>query len=384
VIALGVTVAALTWRRLTPDAPTSTSGPVVDRRTVIRAAGFIGIASAVGLGVVTLARRGSTAAVDAVRTTLKLPKPTDPAPVLGSGITPPVPGIAPAITPADDFYQIDVALTPPSVDVATWSLTIDGRVDTPLTLSYADLIAMPSIERYVTLTCVSNDVGGDLVGTAKWQGVRLTDLLAKVGVHSDADLVVGRSVDNFTVGFPRALLDDGRDAMVVYAMNGEPLPVKHGFPVRMVVPGLYGYVSATKWLTQIKLTTLDADVPFWFARGWSSDGRIESASRIDVPRDGVRIAAGRVAVGGRAWHQHTGVGSVEVSVDGGPWMAATLADKIGIDTWRLWSYQWDATAGDHQLRVRMHDIDGTPQTSDARPVFPGASSGLHTITVTAA
>jgi DMSO/TMAO reductase YedYZ molybdopterin-dependent catalytic subunit len=316
-----------------------------------------------------------------VRTTLKIPAPTDPAAVLSAGITPDVPGIAPAITPAEDFYQIDVSLTAPSVDVATWALTIDGRVDKPITLSYNDLLAMPSIERYVTLTCVSNDVGGDLVGTAKWQGVRLTDLLAKVGVHDDATMVLGRSVDGFTVGFPRSVLDDGRDAMVVYAMNGEPLPVKHGFPVRMVVPGLYGYVSATKWLEQIKLTTPTEDVPFWFSRGWSDDGTIESASRIDVPRDGTPAKAGKVAVGGRAWHQHTGVGSVEVRVDDGAWEKATLADAIGVDTWRLWSWQWDATPGQHTLSVRMHDLDGTVQSDVQRPTFPGASSGLHSIVV---
>jgi DMSO/TMAO reductase YedYZ molybdopterin-dependent catalytic subunit len=331
-----------------------------------------------------VARRGTSAAVDAVRTTLRFSAPTDPAKPLPAGVTPDVPGIAPAITPNADFYQIDVALTPPAVDIATWSLTIDGQVDSPLTLTYDQILAMPSIERYVALTCVSNEVGGDLVGTAKWQGVRLTDLLAKVGVKPGADLVVGRSVDGFTVGFPRAILDDGRDAMVAYAMNGEPLPVKHGFPVRLVVPGLYGYVSATKWLEQIKLTTIADDVPFWMQRGWALDGRIESASRIDVPRDGVTVPAGRVAVGGRAWHQHTGVGSVEVSVDGGPWEQATLAAPIGPDTWRLWSWQWTAVAGSHQLRVRMHDLDGTVQSSTDRPVFPGASSGLHTISVNVA
>jgi DMSO/TMAO reductase YedYZ molybdopterin-dependent catalytic subunit len=384
VVAVGVTVACLAWARLMPEQTPQTAGPTVDRRTVLRTAGFVGLASVVALGVVTVARRGSTAAVDAVRTALKIPVPTDAAKALSAGITPDVAGIAPAITPAEDFYQIDVALTPPSVDVATWSLTIDGRVDKPLTLSYADLLALPSIERYVTLTCVSNEVGGDLVGTAKWQGVRLADLLAKVGVHDDATMVLGRSVDGFTVGFPRAVLDDGRDAMVVYAMNGEPLPVKHGFPVRMVVPGLYGYVSATKWLEQIKLTTPSEDVPFWFARGWSDDGRIESASRIDVPRDGVTLAAGSNAIGGRAWHQHTGVGSVEVRVDDGPWERATLADPIGVDTWRLWSWQWTATSGQHTLTVRMHDVDGTVQSDVQRPTFPGASSGLHSIVVNVA
>jgi DMSO/TMAO reductase YedYZ molybdopterin-dependent catalytic subunit len=384
VVAVGVTAALLVWNRLAPEPPAvsaSSAGPVLERRTVLAVAGAVGIASAVALVVVAVARRGSSAAVDAVRTSLRIPRPTHPAAPLPAGITPAVPGIAPAITPNADFYQIDVALTPPAVDVASWQLSVTGRVTTPLTLTYDQLLALPSIERPIALTCVSNEVGGDLVGTAMWQGVRLTDVLTTAGVHDDAELVVGHSVDGFTAGFPRSILGDGRDAMIAYAMNGEPLPVKHGFPARLVVPGLYGYVSATKWLTEIRLTTLAEDVPFWLARGWSEDGAIEAASRIDVPRPGARLAAGTVAVGGRAWHQHTGVGSVEVSVDSGPWQQATLAASIGTDAWRLWSWQWQATTGTHELRVRMHDLDGTPQDDAVRPVFPGASSGLHTITV---
>jgi DMSO/TMAO reductase YedYZ molybdopterin-dependent catalytic subunit len=385
VVAAGVIVALLVWNRLAPTpAGTTTAapaGPLVERRTVVRAAAIVGAAAVVGLGVVALSRRATSASVDAVRSALRLPKPSDPAPALPAGITPDVPGIAPAITPNADFYQIDVALSAPAIDAAGWSLSVTGQVDSPLTLTLDQLLALPSIERHIALTCVSNEVGGDLVGTARWQGVRLTDVLAKVGVQDGADLVMGVSVDGFTTGFPRSVLDDGRDAMVAYAMNGEPLPVRHGFPARLVVPGLYGYVSATKWLREIRLTTLAADVPFWLQRGWAEDGSIEAASRIDVPRPGVRVDPGTVAVGGRAWHQHTGVGAVEVSVDDGPWQPATLAAPIGTDAWRLWSWQWRATSGTHQLRVRMHDLDGTPQDSDVRPVFPGASSGLHTITI---
>ena len=383
VVAAGVTVALLVWTRLAP-APSrdgSATGPLVERRTLLRAAGVVGAVAVVGVGVVALTRRASTASVDAVRTALRIPKPTDPASPLPAGVTPDVPGIAPAITPNADFYQIDVALSAPVIDVVSWTLSITGQVNSPLTLTLEQLLALPSIERRIALTCVSNDVGGDLVGTALWQGVRLTDVLAKVDVQDGADLVLGVSVDGFTAGFPRSILADGRDAMIAYAMNGEPLPVRHGFPARLVVPGLYGYVSATKWLREIRLTTLAADTPFWLQRGWAEDGTIEAASRIDVPRTGTRISAGTVAVGGRAWHQHTGVGSVDVSVDGGPWERATLAAPIGTDAWRLWSWQWQATSGTHELRVRMHDLDGTPQDSAVRPVFPGASSGLHTITV---
>ena len=369
VVGVGVTVASLVWNRLVPAPDPGTpayADGAVERRTVLRAAAVVGGLAVIGVGVVALTRRGSTAAVDAVRSTLRLPAPTDPAPPLPSGITPPVPGIAPAITPNADFYQIDVSLTPPAVEVADWSLTIGGMVDSPRTLTYADLQALPSIERHVTLTCVSNEVGGDLVGTARWQGVRLTDLLESVGVQDEADAVLGRSVDGFTAGFPLSVLGDGRDAMVAYAMNGEPLPVKHGFPARLVVPGLYGYVSATKWLAEIRLTTLDRDVPFWLSRGWAADGTIEAASRIDVPRSSTRVPAGTVAVGGRAWHQHAGVGGVDISVDGGPWQPTTLAAPIGTDAWRLWSWQWEATPGSHTLRVRMRDLDGS-SSGRARP-----------------
>ena len=353
----------------------------VSRRTFLRVSAIVGLAAAAGIGIVTLAQRGTSGAVDAIRSALQLPKPTDPAAALSASVTPSLPGLAPAITANSDFYQIDVAMTVPVVDVDTWQLTIDGLVDAPMHLTFDQLTALPSMSRYITLNCVSNPVGGDLVGTALWQGVRLTDLLASVGVHPDADLVLGKSVDGFTAGFPRALLDDGRDAMVAYAMNGEPLPAIHGFPVRLVVPGLYGYVSATKWLSQIKLTTLARDVPFWFSRGWSTDGRVESASRIDVPHDGTKVAAGPTAIGGRAWHQHTAVGAVQISIDEGPWQDTTLADKISVDTWRLWSFTWDATPGKHQLRVRVIDGNGTAQSEQVRDVLPGASSGLHTITI---
>jgi sulfite oxidase len=228
---------------------------------------------------------------------------------------------------------------------------------------------------------VSNDVGGDLVGTATWQGVRLSDLLARVGVRSDADALVGESVDGFTAGFPLSVLDDGRDAMVAYAMNGEPLPVKHGFPARLVVPGLYGYVSATKWLAAIRLTTLQETVPFWLERGWAADGTIELASRIDVPRTGTPVAPGRVMIGGRAWQQHVGVAAVQVRIDGSTWEDASLAETMGADAWRLWSYAWDAEPGRRTIEVRALAADGSWQDETERPIFPGAASGLHQVVV---
>ena len=386
-IALGVGVAAgsLAWTRLvlSPTRPTlRASAPApLDRRAFLRLTAVVAAAGAVGVGVATAARRSGAAAVDSVRAAIGLPKPTDPARALPAGVDPGVPGLAPAVTPNADFYQIDTALVTPAVEIDGWSLTVDGRVTTPLTLSYADLLALPSIERHVTLTCVSNEVGGDLVGNAKWQGVRLSDVLATVGVKPDADALVGESVDGFTAGFPLSVLDDGRDAMIAYAMNGEPLPVKHGFPARLVVPGLYGYVSATKWLSAIRVTTLQETVPFWLARGWSADGTIELSSRIDVPRTGTRIAGGTVAVGGRAWHQHRGIEAVQVRVDGGAWEDAVLASDVGDDSWRLWSWQWPAAPGRHTLECRARSSDGTWQGEAHRPVFPGASAGLHAITV---
>ncbi len=356
-------------------------GRTMNRRTLLRTVGWVAAAAAAGVAVVEIVRRGTSSTVGVVTEALSFRRPSSPAPALAAGIHPNLVGLAPAVTPNADFFQIDTSMAAPDIDTGTWAFTIDGRVDHPLTLTYAELLALPSIERHITLACVSNDVGGDLVGTARWQGVRLSDLLKQVGVRADADAVVGVSVDGFTAGFPLAVLADGRDAMVAYAMNGEPLPAKHGFPARLVVPGLYGYVSATKWLSQIRLTTLADDVPFWLGRGWSADGTVEAASRIDVPRDGVAVATGRVDVGGRAWHQHAAVGTVEISVDGGDWQRVTLADSMGTDCWRLWSWSWDAAVGTHELRVRMIDDNGTLQDAAERPTFPGAASGLHTIKV---
>lgn len=385
--AVAAVVASLVWTRFGPvvETPAAVAGSAeVDRRTVLRSVGVLSGIALLGVGAVVWARRSSTAAVNAVRTTLRLPAPTDPAAPLPAGATPDVADLDPAVTANGDFYRIDVAVNVPTISTDDWRLRIEGRVDRPLELTWAQLLARPSIERRITLCCVSNPVGGSLVGTATWQGVRLTDLLDEVGVHDDASLVVGQSDDGFTAGFPRELLRDGRDAMVAYAMNGEPLPVEHGFPARLVVPGLYGYVSATKWLTGIRLTTIEDDTPYWVRREWQADGRIESASRIDVPRDSSVVPPGEVVIAGRAWRQHVGVGTVQVSIDGGEWRDATLADSLGVDAWRLWTLRWTATDGPHQLRVRMVDTSGAAQSEEVHDVFPGASSGLHTIDITVA
>ena len=237
-------------------------------------------------------------------------------------------------------------------------------------LSWSDLLNRPMIERDITMTCVSNTVGGHYVGTARWIGARLDDLLREAGVQPDADMVVGRSSDGFECGFPVANAMDGRDAIIAVAMNGEPLPLQHGFPARLVVPGLYGFVSGTKWLTEIELTRFDQFEHYWERRGWAEKAPIKLMSRIDVPKGLAHVPAGTVAVGGVAWAQTIGIAKVEVQVDDGDWAEATLADQDTVDTWRQWSYAWDATSGNHSLRVRATDQAGELQTDDARRPDP--------------
>lgn len=287
-------------------------------------------------------------------------------------------GAVPFITPNDDFYRIDTALSFPRVELANWKLTIDGMVDRPLTVTYDQLLARPQVERMVTLCCVSNPVGGDLVGNAVWQGVLLKDLLDEAGVRPGADQVFSHSLDGWTCGFPVAVALDGRDAMVVTGMNGQGLPLEHGFPARLVVPGLYGYVSATKWLKRIELTTFDEAVGYWVPLGWARDGPVKTQSRIDVPRRGSDLPAGTIVVAGIAFAQHRGIDKVEVRVDGGDWQPATLADNVTDDAWRQWRYEWAATAGDHTLQVRATDRTGEAQTEDVAPPDPDGATGYHT------
>ena len=363
------------------DATEVDATPWISRRALLRAGGILAGVGALGYAAFALTKRQ---VAEGVRALVNIPSPSDPAPAIPAAATPSVAGIPPVVTPVDTFFRIDTSMSPPVVDVATWKMSLHGRVDNPLTLTYEDLLGMPSIERYVTLSCVSNDIGGDLIGTQKFQGVRLSDLLDKVGVHSDASLILGESVDNFTAGFPTDFLKQSPDAMVAYAMNGAALPTEHGFPARLVVPGLYGYVSATKWLSGIKLTTLNDDPPYWVTKGWLADGVIQGASRIDVPRQGTTVKAGTVGIGGRAWTEIGGVKSVEVKIDEGQWQPATLAAPIAANTWRLWSYAWAAEEGDHTIAVRMTNDNGTVQTDVQHGVYPGAASGLHTISVAVA
>lgn len=293
--------------------------------------------------------------------------------------------ITPYLTPNDDFYLIDTALSVPRIRLDRWQLRIGGRVDTPLGLTYDDLLARPQVERIITIACVSNEVGGDLIGNAVWQGVLLRDLLEEAGVQPGAEQVFGTSVDGWTCGFPVAAALDGRDAMVAIGMNGEPLPLQHGFPARVIVPGLYGYVSATKWVESLELTTWDEATGYWIPRGWAREAPIKTQSRIDVPRRGDEVSRGVVAVAGIAWAQQRGVTRVEVRVDDGEWREARLAPDLTIDSWRQWVYEWDTTGlepGEHRLQVRATDATGETQTDEVARPDPDGATGWHTRTVT--
>ncbi|MEH1012225.1 molybdopterin-dependent oxidoreductase [Micromonospora sp. CPCC 206060] len=350
------------------------------RRRFLTGTGLlVGAAALSGVGGRWLAgRRG----VAEARSALTLPAPVSPAPPVPAGADLSLTQLAPYTTSNAAFYRIDTALAVPQVDLETWRLRIHGRVRNPLTLSFAELLARPMVERYITLACVSNEVGGDLVGNARWLGVPIGELLDEVEPLDGADQVVGRSVDGWTCGTPTEVLRDGRDALLAVGMNGEPLPVEHGFPVRMVVPGLYGYVSACKWLVELELTSFADFDAYWVPRGWSARGPIKTQSRIDVPRPRNRLTAGPVTVAGVAWAQHVGIARVEVRVDGGPWQLATLAPAVSADTWVQWSWQWAASAGEHTLEVRATDPTGAVQTDRRRPVAPDGATGWHRVTVT--
>ncbi|HZB48807.1 MAG TPA: molybdopterin-dependent oxidoreductase [Mycobacteriales bacterium] len=351
-----------------------------DRRGFLRAAAGTGLVTVVaGFGGRFLDRRRAAAA--ASRAAITIPAPAAPAPPVPAGAELGVPGVAPLRTPAADFYRIDTALVVPALRAEDWSLRVHGMVDRELRLSYADLLARPLIERDVTLSCVSNEVGGDLISSGRWIGAPLGPLLAEARVRPGADQLVGRSTDGWTAGTPVATVLDGRDAMLAVAYNGEPLPIEHGFPVRMLVPGLYGYVSATKWLIDLELTTFDAYDAFWIRRGWAARAPVKTASRIDTPRDGSSKRAGPVVVAGVAWAQRRGIGRVEVRVDEGPWAAAELAPAIGPDTWRQWRWRWDATPGRHVLDVRATDGTGAVQTGASRPPVPDGATGWHRVEV---
>ena len=360
--------------------PERPPAPAAGRRRFLQALGGGAVVATAG-GVLAAALRGAAAGVSEFRSRLALPSASSPAPPLPAGAELGLDGISPLVTPNRDFYRIDTALTVPAVDPDSWVLKVTGLVEREIELDFATLLSKPMTECHVTIACVSNEVGGDLIGNALWLGWPVRELLAMAGPKSGADMVLSRSKDGWTAGTPLEVLTDDRDALIAVGMNGEPLPLEHGFPVRLVVPGLYGYVSATKWLTELKVTRFADDVGYWTPRGWSEHGPIKTSSRIDVPRAGRPVRAGTVAFGGVAWAQHTGIGKVELRVNRGDWQAAELAPGISRDTWYQWQLALTLTPGQYEIQVRATDLQGVPQIEAPSRVAPDGATGFHTIRV---
>jgi DMSO/TMAO reductase YedYZ molybdopterin-dependent catalytic subunit len=387
--ALAWGVLVLAWRLLeAASAPTTGAVPVGDptdpgvaRRRflgLVGGAGTAAVAAAVG------ARLGQpSTATAATSSEFALPTPRRILPSPSAAARHRVDGLTPLLVPNEDFYRIDTALSVPRIDASGWTLRVHGMVDRELELTYADLLERVFVEQDVTIACVSNEVGGDLVGNARWLGTPLRALLEEAGVQDGATQVVGRAIDDWTAGFPTEAAMDGRQAMVVVGMNGEPLPPNHGFPARLIVPGLYGYVSATKWLTEIELTTWDGFDAYWVPRGWSKRGPIKTQSRIDVPGDGAQVEAGEVVVAGVAWAPTRGIDRVEVRVDGGAWREAELTEPLSQDAWVQWRTTVAIEAGDHDVQVRAIDGRGGQQPPGPVPPRPDGAEGWHTVRVRA-
>lgn len=353
----------------------------VDRRAFLLTSLGAG-AAAIAAGAGGRAALGRRLDVSASRDAIALPAPASRAPALPAGAKLDVAGVSPFYTASREFYRVDTALVVPQLATSDWRLKVHGMVERELELTWDDLVTRPLVERDITLTCVSNEVGGRLVGTARWLGAPLKELLAEARPHQGADQLVSSSVDGMTIGTPTAVATDGRDAMLAIAMNGEPLLPAHGFPVRMLVPGLYGYVSATKWVVDLELTTFNAFDPYWVKRGWAEQGPIKTAARIDTPRPLSSRGPGKVAVAGVAWAQHRGIERVEVRVDGGDWAPARLSAPVSKDLWRQWVWEWDAQEpGTHKLEARATDASGQIQPERRVPVFPDGSTGWHSVVV---
>jgi DMSO/TMAO reductase YedYZ molybdopterin-dependent catalytic subunit len=352
------------------------------RRLSLITLGFLGAGAVTGVAGAVVSRLTTSVAGD--RDAFALPAVDVPAPAVPPTVQPKGVDLPSFVTSNGDFYRIDTALTVPQLSRDDWQLRIHGMVDREITYRFADLERFEVVEDLVTLTCVSNPVGGNLISNAAWTGYRVRDLLADVGIHPDADMVLSTSIDGFTAGTPVEALTDDRGSLLAVGMNGEPLPTAHGYPARLVVPGLYGYVSATKWVVDLELTRFDRAEAYWTRLGWSAKGPIKTESRVDVPRSGQDVAKGPVTFGGVAWAQNRGVRAVEVRIDGpsgqGQWQAADLGASYSNETWRLWSFPWQATAsGLHSITVRATDNTGAVQTADAADPVPDGATGWHTV-----
>ena len=372
----------------TAEEPTPPSNRRVagTRRSFLRWAGIAAAGTAVvatGAKALSSGGSGGGSAVAANTSPLPTPVATLPPQLRSLASTPNlnIEGITPLMTPNDDFFRIDTALSVPRVDLANWRLEIKGNVRTPFSISYDELLAMPQVEAPITLACVSNRVGGTLIGTAMWQGVELRTLLDRAGVEPSGEQIVGTSVDGYNAGFPTSAAFDGRSSLVAIGMNGVPLPLDNGFPARIVVEGLYGYVSSTKWLRSIELTEWDSFNGYWIQQGWAKNGPIKMSSRIDVPRSGARQPEGIVTLAGVAWAPNTGVAAVEVRIDG-VWRRATLGDLLSGGVWRQWYYDWNATKGEHEIAVRCIDADGQVQTGEITPNPIAGYTGWETRSIT--
>ncbi len=366
-------------KRAIPAADDSPEGP--GRRQFLV---WTGATAALGVAALVLGNlaRATVRTVEAARAAVRLPAAATAAPAVPAAAELAIDGLAPVVTPNSAFYRIDTALVVPQVDPADWSLRVHGMVDHEVVLTWDELVELPLQESDITLACVSNTVGGDLIGNARWLGYPVRELLTRAGVSADADMVLSTSIDGFTASTPLEALTDERDALLAVGMNGEPLPLAHGFPVRLVVPGLYGYVSATKWVTELEVTRFDRASAYWTTRGWSERGPIKLQSRIDVPRDGRSVEAGSSVIAGMAWQPYVGIDGVEVRIDGGPWRRAELATAISDDTWVQWSLPWNAETGVHEIECRALSADGETQTSTQTPPAPDGAQGWHRISVT--
>ncbi|WP_280232616.1 molybdopterin-dependent oxidoreductase [Nocardia cyriacigeorgica] len=378
---LGVVAGICTLRLLLNRAPGVPDDTDVSRRRFLRLAATAGAVAAgsAALGHWIGARLRD---VTADRAEFVVPAPAAPAPAIPEGAELPVDGITDFVTANHSFYRVDTALRLPTLTSDDWRLRIHGMVARPVEYTFADLRGRQAVARMITLTCVSNEVGGDLAGNALWTGYPLAELLAEAGPAAGADMVLSRSIDGFTASIPLAALTDGRDALLAVGMNGAPLPVAHGYPARLVVPGLYGYVSATKWVVELEVTRFDAAQAYWTRRGWAERAPVKTASRIDVPRDRATLPAGEIVVAGVAWAQHAGIDLVEVQVDDRPWQPARLATEYSTDTWRQWFWPWQAEPGEHTLRVRATDRTGYRQTDRRTPPFPDGATGWHNRAIT--
>jgi DMSO/TMAO reductase YedYZ molybdopterin-dependent catalytic subunit len=370
------------WPDLDSDlAAKAPDRPATSRRAFFAATGVTAAASAIAAtgGRLLSAARSNVAQA---RESLQLPAAAKPAPAVPAGVQSMAPGVTPWLTPNNDFYRIDTALSVPEINAQDWELRVHGLVDREIRLTFQDLLDADLIESHVSLTCVSNPVGGNLAGNAKWLGMPIRDVLRMAGPRDGADMVLSTSIDGFSASTPLEVLQDDRDAMLAFGMNDEALPLEHGYPVRMVVPGLYGFVSATKWVVDLEVTRFADSKAYWTQRGWSERGPIKTMARVEVPKSFAKVPAGRVAIGGTAWAQTRGITKVEVQIDNGPWTEAVLSSEASVVTWRQWSFDWEATPGPHYIKARATDGTGEVQTDQRADPVPDGASGWQSLMVT--